>query len=172
MADIFKSIAFYGPGAHGVPAARLSAAEAGVVTLQALPTTVKTINMHDLHCNAHGEITMTVSCERRNHLLVLGGSSDFLDLETRVQAFTLAGWSYYHKDTPLAMGPPSLMAIAPANADGWGHAGAHPVAKLEGKLAELNLLRSVLDLHTQGNSQWWHEYCDMLQADSAPAFAR
>jgi hypothetical protein len=154
MVDIFKSIAFYGRGVEVYPLPDCAQLNPWVVAVRALPRTVKIINTHDLYCNAHGEITM--SGERHNNLLVLGGSRDYLDVETHVQTFTLAGWSFYHRDARLAMAGAVLAHLLD---------GPAPQALPEWKLDELDLLRTVLSLHTRANSAWWHEYCDALRAD-------
>ena len=152
MGDIFRAIAFFGRGLQLHPVPECAQLNPWVVSVKSLPTTIKIINTHDLYCNAQGQLTMRD--ETHNNLLILGGSADFLDVETHVQTFTIAGWSYYHKDARLAMAA-ALLVYLLKSADGL------PQWKQE----ELQLVRSVLSLHTPDNSRWWHEFCAMLASE-------
>jgi hypothetical protein len=117
-----------------------------------MPNVVRVINTIDLYRNSQGKLV--INGETHDNMLILGGSPKFLDVETHVQTFTIAGWMCYHKDARLAMVGAVLVYLLKSK-DGLQ----------EWKLAELDMLRSVLSLHTPENSRWWYEYREMLQSD-------
>jgi hypothetical protein len=151
MPDIFKSIAFYGRGlqVYKPEACQLNPWLAAVINM---PNVVRVINTIDLYRNSQGKLV--INSETHDNMLILGGSPKFLDVETHVQTFTIAGWMCYHKDARLAMVGAVLVYLL-KSVDGLQ----------EWKLAELDMLRSVLSLHTPENSRWWYEYREMLQSD-------
>jgi hypothetical protein len=153
MPDVFKSIAFYGRGLQLLPRPECCQLNPWVVTVADLPKVVKIINTIDLYKNGQGELTM--SGESHNNLLILGGSPEFLEVETHAQTFTVAGWMYYHKDARLAMVAAVLVYLLKSSTS----------ALQQWQVDELGLLRSVLDLHTPSNSRWWHEYMEMFLVD-------
>jgi hypothetical protein len=152
MPDILRAIAFVGRALELKPIPDGAQMNPWLITVQSLPTIVKFVTTYDLYCTASG--VLDVRGETTNNLLILGGSKP--GIMTHVQTFTISGWLCYHKDARLAMAAAVLVHLL----------GSDSTAGLqEWKLAELGLLRSVLDLHTPDNSQWWHEYCDMLQTN-------
>ena len=151
MPDIFKSIAFYGRGLQ-VYKPEACQMNPWLISVLSMPKIVKVINTIDLYRNSQGKLV--INGETHDNMLILGGSPKFLDVETHVQTFTIAGWMCYHKDARLAM-VGSVLVFLLKSEDGLQ----------EWKLNELDLLRSVLSLHTPENSRWWYEYREMLQSN-------
>jgi hypothetical protein len=149
MPDILRAIAFVGRAVELKPIPDAAQMNPWLITVANLPTIVKFVTTYDLYCTASG--VMDVRGETTNNLLILGGSKP--GIMTHVQTFTISGWLCYHKDARFAMLAAVLVHLLGSD------------SLQEWKLAELDLLRSVLDLHTPDNSQWWYEYCAMLQTN-------
>ena len=146
MPDILRAFAVIGRAVKLRPIPDGAQMNPWLITVESLPTIVKYLTTYDLYCTASGELD--VRGETTNNLLILGGMHGII---THVQTFTISGWLCYHKDARTAMIAAMLVHLLGSD------------SLPEWKLLELGLLRSILDLHTPDNSQWWHEYCAMLQ---------